>query len=130
MRVLLILGLAAVAAGCGGRRGAAEAEGTPGERALSELAGVLPLLPKPPTKLADLSQYRETAPLAYESIRTGEVVVVWGVTMPGEGDAGKGTTDVVAYEKDAPTAGGFVLLHNGTVKKMTAAEFNAARKAK
>jgi len=129
MRVLLILGLAAVCAGCGGRRGETEAEVPPSQRALTELAGVLPLLPKPPTKLADLAQYRETAPLAYESIRTGAVVVVWGVAMPGEGDAGKGTTDVVAYEKDASTAGGFVLLHNGTVKKMSAAEFNAAKKA-
>jgi hypothetical protein len=125
----LILSLAALATGCGGQPGA-EADATPGQRALTELAGVLPLLPKPPTKVGDLAPYRDAAPFAYESVRTGDVVVVWGVAMPGEGDAGKGTTDIVAYEKDAPTAGGFVLLHNGTVKKMTAAEFQSAPKAK
>jgi hypothetical protein len=129
MRVLLILSLAAAAAGCGGQR-AAEAEAAPGQRALTELAGVLPLFQKPPTKVGDLAPYRDAAPSAYESVRTGNVVVIWGVAMPGEGDAGKGTTDIIAYEKDAPTAGGFVLLHNGTVKKMTADEFKSAPKAK
>jgi len=129
MRLLWIVGLVAVAAGCGGRR-ANEAEVTSGQQALTELAGVLRLLPKPPTKVADLAPYRDVAPFGYESVRKGDVVVVWGVAMPGEGDTGKGTTDVIAYEKDAPTAGGFVLLHNGSVKQMTAAEFQSAPKAK
>lgn len=129
MRVLLILSLAAFAAGCGGQR-AGETEATPGQRALTELAGVLPLLQKPPTKVSDLAPYRDTAPFAYESVRSGNVVVIWGVAMPGEGDAGKGTTDIIAYEKDAPTAGGFVLLHNGTIKQMSASEFQSAPKAK
>lgn len=38
--------------------------------------------------------------------------------------------DVVAYEKNTPTAGGYVLLTSGEVKKMTTSEFAAAPKAK
>jgi hypothetical protein len=37
---------------------------------------------------------------------------------------------VVAYEKKVPTEGGHVLLQDGTVKQMTAAEFQSAPKAK
>jgi len=36
--------------------------------------------------------------------------------------------DVLAYEKATPTNGGKVLLRNGTVKDMTAAEFQASKK--
>ncbi len=43
---------------------------------------------------------------------------------------GKGPDDVVlAYEKNVPTEGGLVLMLNRSVKKLTADEFKAARKA-
>jgi len=61
---------------------------------------------------------------------TGDVVVVWGAKMAGEGSSGSGTGEVIAYEKKVPTEGGFVLLTSGTVKQMTADEFKAAPKAK
>jgi hypothetical protein len=117
-----------LAVGCGGPTNNPEPPRQ--QAALTELATILPVFPRPPKGVADLVGYREASPVAYEAVRSGEVVVVWGVKMPGEGEAGKGTTDVVAYEKAAPTAGGFVLLHNGTVKKMTADEFKAAKMAK
>jgi hypothetical protein len=50
--------------------------------------------------------------------------------MKGEGDAGKGGGDVIAYEKNAPNGGGYVLLTSGEVKQLTADEFKAAPKAK
>jgi hypothetical protein len=62
-------------------------------------------------------------------VKSGDVVVLWGTTLQGEGDVGKDEI-VVAYEKDVPTSGGFVLLSAGTVKKMTADEFKAARPGK
>ena len=40
-----------------------------------------------------------------------------------------GNEAVVAYEKNAPTQGGYVLLSAGTVKKVSAAEFASAPKA-
>ena len=36
------------------------------------------------------------------------------------------TPTVLAHDKDAATQGGFVLLRDGTVKRMSAAEFQAA----
>lgn len=121
-------------AGCAGNAGNTSA-GEPGRAdELRELAMILPLYSgqynKGPSKVADLTQYEAAAPLALRSIKNGDIVVVWGATMPGEGDIGKGTTEIVAYEKKTPTEGGAVLLHNGTVKEMTAEEFKSASQAK
>lgn len=76
---------------------------------------------------AELAHYEHGHPLGYQAVKAGEIVVVPGATMPGEGDKG-GTTAIVAYEKDVPTQGGHVLLNNGTVKRMTADEFRTAPK--
>jgi hypothetical protein len=67
-------------------------------------------------------------PRAYEAVKSGEVVILWGASLKGEGDVGRDEV-VVAYVKSVPTDGGHVLLSAGTVKKMTAAEFAAAPKA-
>jgi hypothetical protein len=85
-------------------------------------------LGRPPAKLADLSKHKAIFPRAYEAVQSGAVVVLWAAPLKGEGDAGKDEA-VVAYEKAAPTDGGYVLLSAGTVKKMSAAEFTAAPKA-
>lgn len=82
---------------------------------------------KGPTKAADLKKYELGFPLGYAAVQGGQVVVIWGSTVAGEG--GGGSKEVVAYEKDAPTAGGFVVLQDGSVKQMTADEFKAAPKA-
>jgi hypothetical protein len=63
-------------------------------------------------------------------VQGGDYVFFWDVKL---GDLGKGagmSQTVLGYEKDAPTAGGLVVMGDGTVKSMTAAEFNAAPKAK
>jgi hypothetical protein len=83
---------------------------------------------RPPARLADLDPYQAMYPHGYEAVKSGDVVVLWGAALKGEGEAGKGEV-VLAYEKGVPTDGGYVLLSAGTVKKMTAAEFNAAPKA-
>ena len=56
-------------------------------------------------------------------------MVLWGSGVQGEGEAAAGGGEVVAYEKDVPASGGYVLLTSGQVKKMTADEFQAAPKA-
>jgi|SRR5439155_18990870 len=81
-----------------------------------------------PTKLSDLDRHKSMFSRAYEAVKSGEVVVLWGAAQKGEGETGKNEA-VVAYEKDAPTNGGYVLLSAGSVKKMTASEFAAAPKA-
>jgi len=122
--------LLALAVGCGSSERIVPPEQPREQLALTELSSLLRIFPKPPTKVDDFKLHQEAYPNACEAVRNGSVVVIWGVTMPGEGEMGKGTTDIVAYEKSAPTQGGFVLLHNGQVKKLSADEFNAAKKAK
>jgi hypothetical protein len=83
---------------------------------------------RPLGKLADLDRFRSTYPRAYEAIKSGDAVVLWGTPLKGEGEVGKDEV-VVAYEKGVPANGGYVLLNAGSVKKMSASEFNSAPKA-
>ena len=77
---------------------------------------------KPPGKLSELDAVEPMLPLASQLIRSGEVVMVWGVGYA------PGSQKVAAYEKKAETEGGWVLLQDGTVKEMTAGEFGAAKR--
>jgi hypothetical protein len=64
----------------------------------------------------------------YEALRTGSVVLRYNATLP-DTDEETGQTDsneVLAYEKQVPENGGYVLLLNRSIKKMTADEFKAA----
>jgi hypothetical protein len=94
--------------------------------ALKELADVYKYLTSqklpPPRKIDDLSEYSGSLEGAMPLIQAGAVVVIWGAGYS------PSSTEVLAYEKDAPSAGGKVLLRNGTVKQMTADEFKAAKR--
>jgi hypothetical protein len=97
-----------------------------GSRGLDELAEVYKYraaerMPAP-ASVEDLVDHTDAIPNAMQPIRDGEIVVVWR-----QGYAANSTA-VLAYEKNAPTEGGKVLLRNGTVREMTAAEFKAAKK--
>jgi hypothetical protein len=132
-RALALLAVAAwaAAAGCSSRRDAA-GEGPGRADELREVAGLLRLYSgehrRGPARANDLARYAGGFPLGYRALQAGEVVVVWGATMPGEGERGKGDA-VVAYEKKAPSEGGLVLFHDGAVKELSAAAFAAAPKA-
>ena len=82
--------------------------------------------------LGELTGYEQSFPLAVKVIRSGEVVVVWGTVPAGEGEvaAGRGGTGLVAYEKKAETAGGWVLLQNGEVKELSASDLATAKAKK
>jgi hypothetical protein len=116
--------------GCTSRRARQADPGTTELEELSELfhasAGATG---HAPTKLADLERFHKTFPKAYDSVKSGDVVVLWGTPIKGEGDVGKGEV-VLAYEKNVPTEGGYVLMSAGTVKKMSAADFASAPKTK
>jgi hypothetical protein len=77
---------------------------------------------RPPARLTDLEPYEPANIYGYAALNNGDLVMLWG------GSAGSGPA-VLAYEKDAPQQGGAVLLQDGTVKHMTAEEFQAAPKA-
>jgi hypothetical protein len=80
-----------------------------------------------PRKPEDFNDYVDSMPTALERIKQGEYVVAWGVGLSSAPGAGN---QILAYEKKSPAEGGVVLLRDGTVKKLTAAEFAAAPKAK
>jgi hypothetical protein len=112
--------------GCGQRRPPEPVRTA--EDGLKELADMYRYLDysklPPPKKLDDLNDSFDAIPNAYHRIKSDEIVVVWGVGFS------KDSEQVLAYDKKAPTDSGPVLLRNGTVKTMTAAEFKAAPKAK
>jgi hypothetical protein len=124
--------LAIVICGCAGE---AKKNGSPQEASKSDVVlEVIGLIRnhcaakgKGPQKIADLAPYETEYQRGYRAVKNGDVVVIWGCTVAGEG--GGGSTSVVAHEKDVPTAGGEVGLENGTVKKMTADEFKGAPKS-
>lgn len=82
---------------------------------------------KAPTAATDLKPYLQGFPEAERMLADGTVVFLYGV-KPNEMPQGSSLT-VVAYEAQAPTSGGIVLLGDGSVKTVTANEFQGLSKA-
>ncbi len=83
---------------------------------------------KPPAKVEELAPYYENDAQLTDAIRKGDLVIFWNVQLL-KLTAGTSNT-VLGYEKDAPARGGLVLMADGSVRRMTAAEFKAAAKPK
>lgn len=66
------------------------------------------------------------SPATAKKLGEGQYVVITKVDLS---NAFKTPNLVLGYEKDAPAKGGAVLMIDGTVRKMTAQEFQAAKKA-
>ena len=80
-----------------------------------------------PKSAAEFEHYLAARPEIATQIRSGDYVVAFGSLLsknPAQAN------QVLVYEKKAPSEGGAVLLRDGTIKQMTAAEFNAAPKAR
>ncbi|WP_165069278.1 hypothetical protein [Paludisphaera rhizosphaerae] len=87
---------------------------------------------KPPTTIADLTPLESLAPLGLKALQDGSVIARAGVVIEDvlEGPATKDPADdVLAYAKEVPSSGGPVLMHNRTIREMTADEFKAAKLA-
>ena len=86
---------------------------------------------RPPAKLDDLTPMEMACPTGVRALKKGEAVVRWGATLPDTGEEpGKvPAPEVLAYVKNVPEQGGYVLLLDRTIRKMTADEFKAAPKA-
>jgi hypothetical protein len=123
-RLLLAWGLG-LAAGCA--PSATAPEGKPEDPAATELREVFELVSlataeggKPPKGVKDLAKYESAYPLGFDRLRAGKLVAVWGVG-PDPASAG-----LLAHEKDAAAAGGWVVRRNGQVEKLTADQVRAA----
>lgn len=96
-------------------------------QALLDFAQFLQALPsdgvKPPKKMAEFLPREPMAPIASEYLQNGKLVYIWGSGLSPDGQK------IIAYEKAVETTGGWVLLENGTVEKMSSEAFSAAPKA-
>lgn len=77
-----------------------------------------------PNSASDMADAPASHPVGHAAVASGEYIVVWKVPVT------VGAAGVLAYPKNATTDGGMVVIQDGTVKQMTAAEFAAAPKAK
>lgn len=136
IRVVLMVGLVfAAVMGCSPSANQAPASPEQSrESVLHELANLLRTAAgtqaKIPAKVSELAPFSAGGPLAYDAVQKGDIIVLWGASLPGEGDAASAPEAIIAHEKVAPTEGGYVLLQNGQVKKVTAQEFDSLAKAK
>ena len=78
-----------------------------------------------PRKLSDFDPYEPANQGGFAWIRDGACVMLWGGKPP---EAGSSAV-VLAYEAKVPHEGGLVLMQDGTVVEMNAAQFGAAPKA-
>jgi hypothetical protein len=114
-----------LSAGCGS--GSTEPQ-VDQNRSMEEIAGMVKRhmdeRKRPPRSLADLAPYENEFIEGYTQLMRNGAVLEWGVPIePAKGDT------VLGYEKAVPEKGGHVVMQDGTVKQMTAAEFQAAPKA-
>lgn len=124
--VAVVTGLGLVA-GCGDSK-SSRPIGEERKAGLEELGQMLKALAdegkKPPARPADLDALDPLIPVAGPAVRNGEIVYAWGAGYVSGGNL------VVAYDKKAADEGGYVLLQDGTVKHLSASEFQSAPKAK
>jgi hypothetical protein len=81
---------------------------------------------RPPASVEELEAYYEKDARITAAIKDGTYVVYWNVKFA---ELTNGTSNtVLGYEKDAPTKGGAVLIADGRVSTMTAAEFGKLAK--
>ena len=83
---------------------------------------------KGPEKAADLAPYFENDKRLLGLLENKDIVFSFGVGIRDMKDGLSNT--VLAYEKDVPTKGGYVLMGDATTKMMTADDFKRAIVAK
>lgn len=79
----------------------------------------------PPTSQEEMVAFDAVHPVAGAFIQSEQIIYVWGSALkPNGGSAQK----VVGYEPTCTTTGGQVLLENGDIKQVSAAEFQQLQK--
>ena len=83
---------------------------------------------KPPANAEALAAWFENDEKLLGKLQSGEIVFLYGVGTKQMRPEGPSRT-VIAYEKDAPTRGGYVVFADRAVKKVTADEFKTLKLA-
>jgi hypothetical protein len=116
-----------VPVGCGGP--STSETGSHEELAIAQVGRIFHMRQKtqksPPQGPKDVQTLQTVAPAGVAAVKSGEVIVYWGVGLDESSD---GASTVLAYQKDVPEKGGEVLMQDGNARKMTAEEFKAAKK--
>ena len=122
-----LLALLIIAPGCANRHPATPEDGSPQVVRLREIFRMAQMRKKGnqprATRVEDFKQAELAYPQGFQALRSGACVFVWGAYADPSADR---ATTVLAYEKEVPSQGGYVVMLDGTVKTMTAEEFNAA----
>ncbi len=86
---------------------------------------------RPPNSAKEATTMERNSPRGVVAIKDGNVIVNWGAKLPdtGEEPSGVSAPEILAYQKKVPEQGGYVLLLDRSIKKMTADEFKAAKPA-
>ncbi|MDG3007399.1 hypothetical protein [Paludisphaera mucosa] len=122
---LLLIGPIAFLSACG----PASETGAPGaEPAAVEQVGQLLRMYREknrpvPKSLKEAEKSGSALPKALEALRSGAVVIFWGLNLDEYGGA-----SVIGYEKQTPERGGVVILGDGATAAMTAEQFREAPK--
>ena len=77
---------------------------------------------KPPTKVEDLLVYEQDYPDGRQALQSGEVIARWGTEITP--DEGLDREQVIVYERDVPTQGGWVWMSAGWGRRVSAEEFH------
>ena len=128
---LILIGLI-VGCGGGGSSDSAIPDDTTYLRSLGEDYLMYSISRKqPPGKLDDMKVMQTMVSPAIAEVRNGNYVVEWGASLPDlKEEPGQSTApEILAYGKDVPEKGGYVLHLDRTISKMTAEEFKVAPKA-
>ena len=80
-----------------------------------------------PKSLDDFNQYQMLHPEAYQAVKSGQVVVIYGLDLA---HLESPEQRILAYEKKAPQQGGSVLMADGSIKTMSAEQVQGALKGK
>ncbi|SIO61297.1 hypothetical protein SAMN05444166_6713 [Singulisphaera sp. GP187] len=133
-RLGLGLVLMSLMSGCGGE--GAQVAGTPDEtlnlQSFAEDYRMYSISKKqPPRKMDDMKVLQTMASPAMAEVRNGNILVEWGAALPDtkEEPGQSPAPEILAYGKEVPEKGGYVLHLDRTVSRVTAEEFKAAPKA-
>ena len=85
----------------------------------------------PPARLKDLQAAQAVAPIGFDAVRHGTIIVRWGARLTDTSEEGgqDPADQVLAFEASVPESGGQVLMLNRAVHTMTPEQFKAARLA-
>jgi hypothetical protein len=127
--------LVAVAPGCGGSPQQAELDTSAEAQGLKNLGKMYRIvsesLKRPPKTINELRKAEAQVPGGFNSIGETNVGIYFDVQMAdASGKPGAETSEaVLAYDRMVPMQGGFVLMLDGSVRRISASEFKTAKKA-